>query len=254
MGLALEVRDVTLAFRQAAGAPPVLALSVPHLALAAGDVVGVTGPSGSGKTSLLAVLAALERPNSGQVVWGERDVATLGEAERDRWRRQHVGFVFQEFNLLPGLSAIQNVLLPATFAAFRIPVSVKERARSLLQRVGLADMSRAAATLSRGEMQRVALARAVLFAPPILLADEPTASLDAASGRAVADIILKLARESGSTLVVVTHDQALLERLPRVDRLAQGRFVGLRRDGSDRAVDPARDADAAWPAALHGPR
>src|SRR5262245_25104065 len=225
MGLALDIRDVTLTFREAAGAPSVVALALPHFAMASGDIVGITGPSGSGKTSLLSVLAALERPDSGKVVWGDEDVAALGEAARDRWRRHRVGFVFQEFNLLPGLSAVQNVLLPATFGAFRVPSSLRERARTLLGRVGLPDVGRPAATLSRGEMQRVALARALLFAPPILLADEPTASLDAASGRAVADLLLELARDVGSTLVVVTHDPTLLERLPRVERLVQGRFI-----------------------------
>jgi len=246
MGLALEVRDVALTFRQAPGAPPVVALSLPHLTIGAGEVVGVTGPSGSGKTSLLAVLAALERPDGGQVVWGDQDVVSLREAERDRWRRQRVGFVFQEFNLLPGLNAIQNVLLPATFDAFRIPASLRERAKALLSRVGLTDMHRGAARLSRGEMQRVALARALLFAPPILLADEPTASLDAASGRAVADLLLELARSAGSTLVVVTHDPTLLERLPRVEHLVQGRLVvGAGGDGPKEPAGRWRDNGSA---------
>jgi putative ABC transport system ATP-binding protein len=254
MGLALEVRDVTLTFPQAPGTPPVVALSFPRFVLASGDVVGITGPSGSGKSSLLSVLAAIERPDTGQVVWGNQDVASLREAERDRWRRRRVGFVFQEFNLLPGLSALQNVLLPATFAAFRIPGVLKERAKTLLGRVGLGDWGRAVATLSRGEMQRVALARAVLFTPPILLADEPTASLDAASGWAVADLLLDLARDAGSTLVVVTHDPALLKRLPRVERLAQGRFVGARREAPDGMADAFHGDGPAQLATLPGAR
>src|SRR5262249_8224792 len=233
MGLALGAPRLALTFLRAPGARRVVALPLAHCALRAGEVIGITGPSGSGKTSLLAVLAALERPDGGQVVWGNQDVASLGEAARDRWRRNRVGFVFQEFNLLPGLSALQNVLLPATFGAFRVPAPVRTRATSLLARVGLIDGRRDAATLSRGEMQRVALARALLFAPPILLADEPTASLDAASGRAVADLLLELARDAGSTLVVVTHDPTLLERLPRVERLVQGRLVESIRGGGD---------------------
>jgi putative ABC transport system ATP-binding protein len=254
MGLALEVRDAVLTYRQAPGAPPVVALSLPHFTLASGDVVGVTGPSGSGKTSLLAVLAALERPDTGRVVWGDQDVASLGEAERDRWRRLRVGFVFQEFNLLAGLSALQNVLLPATFVAFRIPASLRERAATLLARVGLGDVERGAASLSRGEMQRVALARALLFAPPILLADEPTASLDAASGLTVADLLLELARDTGSTLVVVTHDPTLLDRLPRVERLVQGRFVGARRDEPASAAGPSDEDGAARLTGARGAR
>jgi putative ABC transport system ATP-binding protein len=254
MGLALEVRDVTLTFRQAPGAPPVVALSLPRFALAAGELVGVTGPSGSGKSSLLAVLAALERPDAGRVVWGDRDVATLGEADRDRWRRDRVGVVFQEFNLLPGLSALQNVLLPATFRAFRIPPALRARATALLERVGLADGRRRSGTLSRGEMQRVALARALLFAPPILLADEPTASLDGASGRAVADLLLELARDAGSTLVVVTHDSMLLERLPRVERLVQGRLAEPGRDATHPADSPSRDNGVASVTAVRGQR
>src|SRR5262249_25682200 len=100
MGLALEARDVVLSYRQPAGTPPVVALALPHFAVGAGDVVGVTGPSGSGKTSLLAVLAAIERPDTGRVAWGDQDVTALSEAGRDRWRQRRVGFVFQEFNLL----------------------------------------------------------------------------------------------------------------------------------------------------------
>jgi len=252
MGLALEARDVVLSYRQPAGTPPVVALALPHFAVGAGDVVGVTGPSGSGKTSLLAVLAAIERPDTGRVAWGDQDVTALSEAGRDRWRQRRVGFVFQEFNLLPGLSALQNVLLPATFATFRIPASLRERATALLRRVGLADRGRGAASLSRGEMQRVALARALLFAPPILLADEPTASLDAGSGRAVADLLLELARDAGSTLVVVTHDPTLLERLPRVERLVQGRFAEARREVPGVVQDASSEDDAALLAAVRG--
>jgi putative ABC transport system ATP-binding protein len=254
VGLALDVRDAVLAYRQAAGAPPVIALSLPDFALTSGEIVGVTGPSGSGKSSLLSVLAAIERPDSGKVVWGTQDVASLGEAKRDRWRRRHVGFVFQEFNLLPGLSALQNVLLPATFGAFRIEASVRERAKTLLGRVGLTFLGRRAASLSRGEMQRVALARAALFSPPILLADEPTASLDATSGRAVADLLLELARDAGSTLVVVTHDPMLLERLPRVEHLVQGQLVAAARTGADGGTNPAHENGVARRATAPGAR
>jgi putative ABC transport system ATP-binding protein len=254
MGLPLEVRNVALAFRQGPGAPPVVALSLPHFTIGTGDVVGITGPSGSGKTSLLSVLAALERPDTGTVRWGDQDVASLREAERDRWRRGRVGFVFQEFNLLPGLSALQNVLLPATFTSFRIPALLKARAAALLARVGLADERRGAAVLSRGEMQRVALARALLFSPPIVLADEPTASLDAANGRVVADLLLKLTRDAGSTLVVVTHDPTLLQRLPRVERLVQGRLVGARDDAPGGVIGPSGQNGLASLSAMRHPQ
>ena len=200
-------------------------LEVPSFNVAAGELVGITGPSGSGKTSLLHVLAALERPQRGVVRWDHIDVVALSEAERDRWRRRTVGFVFQDFHLIAGLSARDNVLLPATFDHAVIPSRVKDRARRLLNEVRVPDANRRVAQLSRGEKQRVALARALLFSPPVLVADEPTASLDVENARLVGNLLISLAREVGSTALIATHDAALVARLDRVQALVNGRFT-----------------------------
>jgi putative ABC transport system ATP-binding protein len=223
MGNGLRLWNVVLTYRQAAGSQTVL--DVDELTVARGAAVGITGPSGSGKSSLLYVLAGVERPQNGSVTWGETEITRLPEAERDRWRRQHVGMVFQDFHLLPGMTALQNVLLAATFDRLAAPAPLKDRGRSLLAQVGLRGGGQRVETLSRGEMQRVAVARALLFAPPIVLADEPTASLDAAHGGVVGDLLLALCREAGSTLVVVSHDRLLLQRLEVVHTLTNGRLA-----------------------------
>jgi putative ABC transport system ATP-binding protein len=225
----LAARDLFLAYRLPDGSrPPVLDL--PAFDAAAGETVAVTGPSGSGKTSLLHVLCGLERPARGHVRWGATEITALGEGARDRWRRRHVGFVFQDFHLFSGLDALGNVLLPARFERAAVPADLRRRASDLLERVGLGDGrcgkgARDIATLSRGQMQRVAVARALLFAPPVVLADEPTASLDPESAASVTGLLLDLVRESGGTLIAVTHDPALIRRLDTVYRLDGGRFA-----------------------------
>ena len=200
-------------------------LELPSFNVAAGELIGITGPSGSGKTSLLYLLAALERPQRGMVRWDRIDVVALSEAERDRWRRRTVGFVFQDFHLIAGLSALDNVLLPATFDHAVIPARVKDRAHRLLADVRVPDTNRRVARLSRGEKQRVALARALLFSPAVLVADEPTASLDVENARLVGNLLISLAREAGSTALIATHDAALVARLDRVQALVNGRFA-----------------------------
>jgi putative ABC transport system ATP-binding protein len=187
--------------------------------------VGITGPSGSGKTSLLYVLAGIERPQYGSVRWGDTEVTKLAEADRDRWRREHVGMVFQDFHLLSGMTVMQNVLLANTFDHARTTFPLKDRARWLLTRVGLRGGLQRVETLSRGEMQRVAVARALLLKPAIVLADEPTASLDGANGQCVTDLLLELCDESRSTLLVVSHDPAVLRRLGMVHTLMGGRLM-----------------------------
>ena len=219
----LVVRGLRLSYSVSRGSA-LQALDVPEFRVPPGQSVGITGPSGSGKTSLLYALAGLERPQEGSVTWGEVDIVRLPEAARDRWRRGFIGFIFQEFHLVPGLSAMQNVLLPTAFDHLRPPALLRDRALKLLARVGLDGKRVTAEKLSRGEMQRVAVARALIFLPPVVMADEPTASLDAQNGRAVADLLLMLCRELGSTLIVVSHDAALLDRLDTVHRLIAGRF------------------------------
>jgi putative ABC transport system ATP-binding protein len=197
-------------------------LDIERLEMPPGSQTAICGPSGSGKTTLLHLLCGIEPPRMGRVCWDGVDLFALGEAARDRWRRHSVGLVFQQFHLFPSLSPLENVLLPARFGAFRVEAAVARRARALLDRVGL-HATGETASLSRGEMQRVALARALLFAPPILLADEPTASLDAEAAARVADLIFSTSRETGATLLLVTHDAALAARCPRVMNLAAGR-------------------------------
>lgn len=201
------------------------ALDIPRLVVSAGESVAVTGPSGAGKSTFINTITGLERPTAGAVRWNDTDIARLGEAARDRWRAENVGLVMQDFHLFPGLSAVENVLLPARFRHLRLPGDFRARAVELLAAVGLDAGGRGIATFSRGEMQRVAIARALLPRPGVIVADEPTASLDAESGAAVAALLTGLAGEAGATLVVVTHDPALSGRLGRRLTLAGGRLT-----------------------------
>ncbi|WP_029005627.1 ABC transporter ATP-binding protein [Azorhizobium doebereinerae] len=207
------------------------ALAIPALDLPAGAHVAVTGPSGCGKTTLLNILTGLERARHGAVSWQGTDLSALSEGARDRWRAAHVGLVMQEFHLFPGLSAVENVLLPQRLSHLRLGGETKAEAARLLARVGIGNPRQPVETLSRGQMQRVAVARALLARPGILVADEPTASLDAEAGAAVADLLLELAGETGATLIIATHDPRLTGRLERVLRLDGGRLA----PGAERA-------------------
>lgn len=217
-GTALALRDIEVRF-------PGLdrpALSIPALDLAAGAQVALTGPSGSGKTTFLNLVTGLERPGAGAVLWNDVDLTKLSGGGRDRWRAGNVGLVMQDFHLFPGLSARDNVLLPQRLAHFRLPPGALSEAARLLNRVGIERHDQRIETLSRGQMQRVAVARALAAHPRIIVADEPTASLDEASGSAVSDLLLELAREAGATLIVATHDPRLVGRLGRTLRLESG--------------------------------
>ena len=193
------------------------------LELAPGEQLAIVGASGSGKSTLLGLLAGLDLPTQGSVWLDGTELSTLDEDGRARLRAGRVGFVFQSFQLLPGLTAIENVMLPLELAgAERVP----ERARSLLERVGLASrMTHYPRQLSGGEQQRVALARAFAPEPMLLLADEPTGNLDAATGLSVIDLMFEMNAERGTTLVLVTHDEALASRCARRIRLAAGRII-----------------------------
>ena len=218
--LALDLEDIAVSFPGLAA--PVLRIE--RLALTAGSQLAVTGPSGSGKSTFVNVVTGLERVGQGRVCWGDTDIARLPEGARDRWRGHNIGLVMQDFHLFPGLSALGNVLLPLRLSG-RAGKSTIERGRSLLERVGLSRPDQAIDGMSRGEMQRVALARALLRRPAVLVADEPTASLDAASGAVVGDLLIELAGAEGSTLIVVSHDTALTSRLARRLTLAAGRIA-----------------------------
>jgi ABC-type lipoprotein export system ATPase subunit len=188
----------------------------------AGQVVAVTGRSGSGKSTLLHLAAGIDTPSSGEVALLGRTLGALRDAERTRLRRDHVGLVFQFFHLLPHLSALENVLVPALVAGDP-PAAAEARARDLLSRVGLDGRAGdAVQKLSGGEQQRVALCRALLRRPSLLLADEPTGNLDEETGRAVMDLILALAREAGSAVLYVTHSAELAEAADAVWRLHSG--------------------------------
>jgi putative ABC transport system ATP-binding protein len=222
----LRLADIAVERRDAGGGTARI-LALAELYVAAGARVGVTGPSGAGKTTLLEVIAGLVRPTSGVVLWGYRAVSKLSEGKRDRWRRETLGFVFQDFHLVPELSARDNVLLPTRFGRMRAEGDPRRRADQLLERVGLTAPRRRAGVLSRGEQQRVAIARALIGQPALILADEPTASLDAATGAAVADLLVAAATETGASLIVVSHDAAMLGKLDAVHRIDAGHLTEI---------------------------
>ena len=184
---ALSVRDLKVIYQDQAG--PVTALSIPVLNVSPGSLLAITGPSGSGKSTFLYAIAGLLRPSQGEITWGGRILQTMPETIRDHWRRHTIGFVFQDFHLMPELSPLANVLLPASFENLSVSRALKERALMLLEGFGVPYKRASVVDLSRGEQQRVALARALLFDPPVLLADEPTASLDALAGEQVAQTL-----------------------------------------------------------------
>lgn len=206
---------------RSADAPP--ALDIASLVILPGRLTVIRGPSGSGKTTLLYVLSGLIKPTAGQVRWGGTDIAALGEGERDRWRRRNAGFVFQSFNLMEEMSPLGNVTLAAYFSALT-DKAVRERAIALLDRFGVADEPRRVDSYSRGEQQRIALARALVFDPPILFADEPTASLDAGNSTRLCDEFKYLAGE-GRTIVAVSHDPSLIATADVVVALDHGRIM-----------------------------
>lgn len=214
------------------GGRPLTVLRDINLAIAPREFVAITGPSGSGKTTLLGLLAGLDRPTRGIVRLDGEDLGPLSEDARARLRAEKVGFVFQTFQLLPTLTALENVLVPIELGgdgAARKSGGEKsggERAAELLSRVGLGDRTHHyPAQLSGGEQQRVALARAFANRPKILFADEPTGSLDAETGRTIIDLLVELNRDADTTLLLVTHDPALAERANRTIQLAGGAMV-----------------------------
>jgi len=215
----------------------VTALDSLDLTIRSGESVAILGPSGSGKTTLLQLLGALDRPTAGTVRFEGRSLEGLGQAQLAKLRLTAIGFVFQQFNLIPTLTAAENV--EAGLAPLRMSGTDRRRAAAAhLEAVGLAPRAGHLPTqLSGGEQQRVAIARALARSPRVVLADEPTGNLDTKSGELVIDLLGSLHRELEITLILVTHDQWVAERADRVLRLDDGRLVG------DAAADPAR-ADA----------
>lgn len=195
------------------------------LAVTQGEAVAVVGASGSGKSTLLALLAGLDTPSAGEVTLDGQDLYRLDEDARAELRGRSVGFVFQSFQLLPALTALENAMLPLELSG---KDDAEAQARDMLARVGLAErLHHYPKHLSGGEQQRVALARAFVARPRLLFADEPTGSLDAESGATVISLLFDMNREFGTTLVLVTHDEGLAKRCGRIVRLAGGRIVRL---------------------------
>jgi putative ABC transport system ATP-binding protein len=212
------------------GGHPLAALKNVSFQVEDGETVAIVGPSGSGKTTLLGLLAGLDRPSGGRVLLDGTDLGALSEDERARLRREKIGFVFQSFQLIPTLTARENVAVPLDLAGASGGAA---RADELLERVGLGGRGHHyPSQLSGGEQQRVAVARAFIHRPSILFADEPTGNLDAATGERVIGLMTELNREIGTTLVLVTHDLELAGRARRVIRLADGAVVSDQRSGA----------------------
>lgn len=201
-------------------------LSILHdlsLDLCRGDSLAIVGSSGSGKSTLLGLLAGLDLPSSGSIHLAGQDLSQLDEDQRARLRAEQVGFVFQSFQLLDSLNALENVMLPLELESH---ADARQRARALLERVGLGHrLTHYPRQLSGGEQQRVAIARAFVAEPAVLFADEPTGNLDSHTGERICDLLFELNRERGATLVLVTHDVRLAQRCNRQIRLEAGQLV-----------------------------
>ena len=211
-----------LTMRLAGGGHHVTILDDVTLEIPEKQRVAIVGPSGSGKSTLLGLIAGLDRPTSGSIKLDGVEITAMPESALARYRREKIGYIFQSFHLIPTLTALENVSVPLELAGE--PRST-QRATDLLEAVGLGTrLHHYPVQLSGGEQQRVAVARAFACRPPILLADEPTGNLDSATGRQVIDLILGLHRDYGTTLVLVTHDQALANQMERVITLRDGRI------------------------------
>ena len=235
---AIRVNDLHLRLRSAAG--EVHVLRGIELGVGVGETVSVLGPSGSGKTSLLLVIAGLERPTSGSIMAAGNEITRLDEDALALFRRDNVGLVFQDFHLVPTMTAIENVALPLEFARHEDAFA---RAEAQLATVGLgARVGHYPAQLSGGEQQRVAMARAFVTEPAILLADEPTGNLDGETGRAVIDVLFEMHARRNSTLLLVTHEASVADRCARRIHLVDGRIA-----------DDTRNAPASATARKAGP-
>jgi putative ABC transport system ATP-binding protein len=226
----LEVKDVTKSFRSGDGT--VTAVKAVTMTVAGGEFVAIAGRSGSGKTTLMNLLGALEQPTSGAIEVDGQDITRLSPGELVHYRGQKIGFVFQAYNLVPNLTAAENVMLPMEFAGIA-KAERRKRAWQLLDQVELtgAKQQRKPGRLSGGEQQRVAIARALANKPSIILADEPAGNLDTQTSATIIELLRGLSRSEGTTVILVTHDPATASRADRVLRLDDGRLLPARATG-----------------------
>jgi putative ABC transport system ATP-binding protein len=233
----IQIRDLSKVYDAEHTELAVRAVDTISFSVERGEALAIIGPSGCGKSSLLNILGCLDRPSSGRYELEGRDMASLDDDELAALRNRHIGFVFQSFNLLPRLTAVENVELPLLYAAQK---NSRELARAALERVGLGTRERhLPSELSGGQRQRVAIARAIVTRPSILLCDEPTGALDSRTGREVLELLTKLNAE-GSTLIMVTHDLAIARAMSRAIRMKDGQIVA---DGDAHSVVAALRAD-----------
>lgn len=220
MSNVLTLSAITRSYATSHGAVEVLHGA--NLTLHAGELVALIGPSGSGKSTLLHIAGLLDSPQSGSITIAQADATHANDAARTRLRNQHIGFIYQFHNLLPELTALENVMAPQLIAGVKAKAA-KARARELLERLGLAErITHLPAQLSGGEQQRVAIARALANKPPLILADEPTGNLDPVTAEAVTQLLLEVAREEGVAALVATHNMALAKRLTRSVTIKNG--------------------------------
>lgn len=221
MAKILNIQQVAKSFK--GGTKKIMVLNDITFEIESGDTFSIVGPSGSGKTTLLGLCAGLDRPDSGTIILCGEDISKLNEDERAGLRNQKVGFVFQDFQLLPTLTALENVAVPLELQGAK---NAKSKAMELLDKVGLADRyDHFPSQLSGGEQQRVAVARAFSNNPDILFADEPTGNLDATTGENVVELLFNLNKELGTTLVIVTHDLELAQKTQKILKLKGGTIV-----------------------------
>ena len=220
----LEVKNLTKTFMS--GDAKVIAAADITFRVPDGEFAAIVGRSGSGKSTLLSLLGALDKPTSGNIVVGGKDLTKLRDHELIAYRGRAIGFVFQSYNLVPSLSALENVMLPMEFA--KVPKKQRiERAKQLLDQVGLESdqMQRKPARLSGGQQQRVAIARALANKPALILADEPTGNLDSNTGKMIFDLLHDLSRTENTTIIVVTHDLAIAGKADAMVKLDDGKLV-----------------------------
>lgn len=225
--LLLEVKDLCRTYRQ--GDTDIHAVDHVSFSMEKGDMLAIVGQSGSGKTTLLNLLGCIEKPSAGKVLLDGQDIHSLSDQESAKLRRQKIGYIYQDFKLLPILTAKENILVPAMLDGGKLPVP---RVRTLADRLGIGNrMNHLPSQLSGGQRQRVAIARALINQPSILLADEPTGNLDKTSAQEIMELLLDLNR-AGNTIILVTHDEGFANLCPRKITISDGRIVSDRRKDS----------------------